>query len=101
MRRSFKEYLKHWEDAAANAVAHGGVAMPADMMPKDKHKKHKARVAKGENRYDGRTREGKKFIERMLARREARKAKNEKFKSDAQRKAAFASGYKGKGKKGK
>ncbi len=101
MRRSFKEYLKHWEDAAANAVAHGGVAMPADMMPKDKHKKHKARVAKGESRYDGRTREGKKFIERMLARREARKAKNEKFKSDAQRKAAFASGYKGKGKKGK
>ena len=37
----------------------------------------------------------------MLARREARKAKNEKFKSDAQRKAAFASGYKGKDKKKK
>ena len=52
--------------------------------------------------YDGRTREGKKFVERMLARREARlKAKNEKFKSDAQRKAAFASGYKGKDKKKK
>ena len=97
MRRSFKEYLKHWEDAAANSVAHGGVAMPADMMPKDKHKKHKARVAK-ERKYDGRTREGKKFVERILARREAKK-KAEGFKSDAQRKAAFASGYKAKGKK--
>ena len=40
MRRSFKEYLKHWEDAAANSVSAGGIAMPADMMPKDKHKKH-------------------------------------------------------------
>ena len=49
--------------------------------------------------YDGRTREGKKFVERMLARREARL--KEKFKSDAQRKAAFASGYKGKDKKKK
>ena len=68
-------------------------------MPKDKHKKHKDRVKK--SMYDGRTREGKKFIERMLARREARRAKNEKFASDAQRKAAFASGYKGKDKKKK
>ena len=100
MRRSFKEYLKHWEDAAANSVSAGCIAMPADMMPKDKHKKHKDRVKK--SMYDGRTREGKKFVERMLARREARlKAKNEKFKSDAQRKAAFASGYKGKDKKKK
>jgi len=71
--------------------------MPADMMPKDKHKKHKDRVKK--SMYDGRTREGKKFVERMLARREARL--KEKFKSDAQRKAAFASGYKGKDKKKK
>jgi len=97
MRRSFKEYLKHWEDAAANSVSAGGIAMPADMMPKDKHKKHKDRVKK--SMYDGRTREGKKFVERMLARREARLKKNEKFASDAQRKAAFASGYKAKGKK--
>ena len=50
---TFKEYKKYWEDAAANAVAHGGVAMPADMMPKDKHKKHKDRVKKSV--YDGRT----------------------------------------------
>ena len=97
MRRSFKEYLKHWEDAAANSVAHGGVAMPADMMPKDKHKKHKDRVKK--SMYDGRTKEGKKFVERILARRAAKEAKKEGFKSDAQRKAAFASGYKAKGKK--
>ena len=41
MRRSFKEYCKQWEDAAANAVGHGGVSMPSDAMPKDKHKKHK------------------------------------------------------------
>ena len=58
------------EDAPANAVAHGGVAMPADMMPKDKHKKHKKEVQK--RIYDGRTKEGKKFVERILARRAAR-----------------------------
>tara|TARA_B100000131_G_C17960513_1_gene550222 strand:+ start:615 stop:848 length:234 start_codon:yes stop_codon:yes gene_type:complete len=72
MRRTFKEYMKHWEDAAANAVGHGGVSMPADMMPKDKHKKHKDRVKKSV--YDGRTKEGRKFIERILARRTAREA---------------------------
>lgn len=66
---TFKEYKKYWEDAAANAVAHGGVAMPADMMPKDKHKKHKDRVQK---QYDGRTKEGRKFVERILLRRQAR-----------------------------
>ena len=97
MRRSFKEYLKHWEDAAANSVGAGGIAMPADMMPKDKHKKHKDRVKK--SMYDGRTKEGKKFVERILARRASKEAKKEGFKSDAQRKAAFASGYKAKGKK--
>ena len=97
MRRSFKEYLKHWEDAAANSVGAGGIAMPADMMPRDKHKKHKDRVKK--SMYDGRTKEGKKFVERILARRAAKEAKKEGFKSDAQRKAAFASGYKAKGKK--
>ena len=72
MRRSFKEYVKQWEDAAANAVGHGGVAMPADMMPKDKHKKHKDRIKKSV--YDGRTKEGRKFVERILARRQAREA---------------------------
>lgn len=66
---TFKDYKKYWEDAAANAVAHGGVAMPADMMPKDKHKKHKDRVQK---QYDGRTKEGRKFVERILLRRQAR-----------------------------
>ena len=69
---TFKEYKKYWEDAAANAVAHGGVAMPADMMPKDKLKKHKDRVKKSV--YDGRTKEGRKFVERILARRQAREA---------------------------
>ena len=67
---SFNEYFKQWEDAAANAVGHGAVAMPADMMPKDKQKKHKTQVQK--RIYDGRTKEGRKFVERILARRQAR-----------------------------
>ena len=69
-RMTFKDYNDMWEDAAANAVAHGGVSMPADMMPKDKHKKHKAQVQK--RIYDGRTKEGKAFVERILAKRAAR-----------------------------
>ena len=73
MRRTFKEYEGMWEDAAANAVGHGGVSMPADMMPKDKHKKHKQAVMK----YDARTKEGKAFISRILTRREAKKLKEQ------------------------
>jgi len=38
-RKSFSEYVKTWEDAAANAVGHGGVSLPADAMPK--HAKQK------------------------------------------------------------
>ena len=67
---SFADYNKQWEDAAANAVGHGGVSMPSDMMPKDKHKKHKDRDKKSVD--DGRTKEGRKFVERILARRAAR-----------------------------
>ena len=69
---TFAEYVKQWEDAAANAVGHGGVSMPADMMPKDKHKKHKKNNQIQKRIYDGRTKEGKKFVERILARRQAR-----------------------------
>ena len=69
-RMTFQDYNDMWEDAAANAVGRGGVSMPADMMPKDKHKKHKKEVQK--RIYDGRTKEGKKFVERILARRAAR-----------------------------
>ena len=58
-----------WEDAAANAVGHGGVSMPADMMPKDKLKKHKD---KNKKLYDGRTKEARQFINRILARRATR-----------------------------
>lgn len=65
MRRTFKEYEEMWEDAAANSVAGGGVAMPADMMPKVMHKRHKKKV----RMYDGRTKEGKAFIKRILDRR--------------------------------
>ena len=65
MRRTFKEYEAMWEDAAANSVGGGGVAMPADMMPKAMHKRHKKKV----RLYDGRTKEGKAFIKRILDRR--------------------------------
>ena len=41
MRRTFSQYCQQWEDAAANSVSGGGVSMPSDAMPKDKHKKHK------------------------------------------------------------
>lgn len=69
-RMSFEDYSKMWEDAAANSVAGGGVSLPSDAMPLDKIKKHKKRVQKSS--YDGRTREGRRFIERILAKRAAR-----------------------------
>lgn len=74
MIRSFKEYQDMWEDAAANAVGHGGVSMPADAMAKDKHDKHKKKNQMHKRIYDGRTKEGRKFVERILARRTAREA---------------------------
>ena len=66
--KSFNEYLKQWEDAAANSISGGGVDMAPNAMGKKALLKRKKRV------YDGRTREGKKFVERMLARRQAREA---------------------------
>lgn len=72
MRRTFKEYEAMWEDAAANSVGGGGVSMPADMMPKAAHKKHKKKV------YDGRTKEGKAFIRRILDKRNKRMLKGQK-----------------------
>tara|TARA_B100000963_G_scaffold126980_1_gene110807 strand:+ start:2086 stop:2280 length:195 start_codon:yes stop_codon:yes gene_type:complete len=59
--KSFKDM---WEDAAANSIAGGGVSLPADAMGKNVKKKKRI--------YDGRTKEGKKFVERILARRAAR-----------------------------
>tara|TARA_A100001011_G_scaffold377568_1_gene441379 strand:+ start:941 stop:1183 length:243 start_codon:yes stop_codon:yes gene_type:complete len=76
MRRSFSEYCKQWEDAAANSVGGGGVSMPSDAMPKDKHKKHKEKNQIQKRIYDGRTKEGRKFVERILARRAAREKVN-------------------------
>ncbi len=66
--KSFNEYIKQWEDAAANSVAGGGVDMAPNAMGKKALLKRKKKV------YDGRTKEGKKFIERILARRQAREA---------------------------
>lgn len=68
MRRTFKEYEAMWEDAAANSVAGGGVSLPADAMGKQAL----LRRQKKKKTYDGRTKEGKKFVERILARRAAR-----------------------------
>ena len=66
--KSFQEYCKQWEDAAANAVGHGGVDMAPNAMGKKALLKRKKKV------YDGRTKEGKKFVERMLANRERHEA---------------------------
>ena len=64
--KSFKDM---WEDAA-NSVGAGGVSMPADaLFDKDKKKQKKAEKA-----YDGRTKAGRKFVERIIARRLAREA---------------------------
>ncbi len=53
-----------WEDAAANSVGNDGVDMPADVQHDKKRKKKSV--------YDGRTKEGRKFIEKMLARRKTK-----------------------------
>ena len=53
-----------WEDAAANSVGNDGVDMPADVQHDKKRKKKSV--------YDGRTKEGRKFVEKMLARRKAK-----------------------------
>ena len=73
MRRTFKEFESMWEDAAANSVGGGGVSMPADMMPKAAHKKHKKKI------YDGRTKEGKAFVKRILDRRNKKLLKGNKI----------------------
>tara|TARA_B100001094_G_scaffold150091_1_gene145252 strand:- start:2259 stop:2489 length:231 start_codon:yes stop_codon:yes gene_type:complete len=65
--KSFNEYIKQWEQAA-NSVGGGGVSLPADAMGSKALLKRKKKV------YDGRTKEGKKFIERMLAKRAQREA---------------------------
>jgi len=59
-----KDFKDMWEDSAANSVGAGGVDMPADVQH-DKKKRKKAV-------YDGRTKEGRKFVEKMLARRKVK-----------------------------
>ena len=63
-----KKFKEVGDDAAANSVAGGGVSLPADAV-KPKRKK---------SVYDGRTKEGRKFVERMVARKKARKDAEEK-----------------------
>jgi hypothetical protein len=60
-----KDFKDMWEDSAANSVGAGGVDMPADVQQDKKRKKPV---------YDGRTKAGRKFVEKMLARRNAKKA---------------------------
>ena len=62
-----KDFKDMWEDAAANSVASGGVSMPADAVKKKKKK----------DIYDGRTKAGRKFVERIISRRKAAEAKKE------------------------
>ena len=55
------------EDAAANSVA--GISMPPDVVYGKKQKL--------KPQYDGRTKAGRKFVERMNLRRAAKEAKKE------------------------
>jgi len=64
MKNKLQSFLQ-WEQAANNAGS-GAVSMPADIQL-DKEKKKKKL-----NMYDGRTRDGKKFVERIMARRAAK-----------------------------
>ncbi len=64
-----KTFKDMWEDAAANSVSSGDVSLPADAVKKKKKK----------DLYDGRTKEGKKFIQRILASRAARESKKEVY----------------------
>jgi len=68
MKRTFKEFQDQWEQAG-NSVGGGGVSMPADAVH-DKKKKKK-------DIYDGRTKAGRKFVERIISRRKAAEAKKE------------------------
>jgi len=61
--KSFKDM---WEDAAANSVAGGGVSLPADVGASKKKKNTTPRS------YDGRTKAGRKFVQRINARKLAR-----------------------------
>lgn len=69
--QTFSDWLRMWEEAPANSVSGGGVSLPADAVY-DKKKKKKV-----ERRYDGRTKEGKKFVERINQLRAAREAKKQ------------------------
>ena len=59
------------EDAPANSIAGGGVSLPADAVSKKKQKEMQ------KNKYDGRTREARAFMKRML---ELRKKREEGFR---------------------
>ncbi len=75
-RMEFKDYVAMWEDAAANSAGSGAIA-GIGVGPKGEPGLTKAQIKKHKKQikvYDGRTKEGKKFVERILARRNAREA---------------------------
>ena len=57
-----KKFKEMWEDAAANNAGSGEVSMPSDAV-QDKKKKKVLKT------FDGRTKDARKFMERMMARR--------------------------------
>jgi len=67
-----KNFKKMWEEVPANNAGSGQVSMPADAVY-DKKKK------KAVNAYDGRTKAGRKFVERIMARRLAAETKGKKL----------------------
>ena len=60
------------EDAPANSVAGGGVSLPADAVSKKKQKEMQKKP------YDGRTKEARAFMNRMI---ELRKKRDETFRN--------------------
>ena len=60
------------EDAPANSVAGGGVSLPADAVSKRKQKEMQKKP------YDGRTKEARAFMKRMI---ELRKKRDETFRN--------------------
>ncbi len=73
MSSHYKSFMQ-WEDAA-NSVGDGSGVHGIGVGPKGEPGVDLKKKKKKKEGYDGRTREGKKFVERILARRAAKEAK--------------------------
>jgi len=67
-----KKFKSMWEEVPANNAGSGQVSMPADAVYDKKKKKERI--------YDGRTKAGRKFVERIMARRLAAETKAKTMK---------------------